>query len=203
MSRMASCFLPHVKLVMTCFALHVMSGISSRLLTAGNFIQEMSPLEKTSLSFNDVNSFNSFLDPCGDVWTKFKEYCYHVGAKKMTEEQAQQYCDQEMDANLAKINSKEENDFVLDVAKRHAPSTKGVWIGLKWQSSVKNFCWYDNSFPTFANWPLREPPGIKAKEPCVVMFTGQFESLPIGEAGYWHHVSCDAPHFPAMCKKLY
>ena len=71
-------------------------------------MQEMSPLEQTRLSFNDVNSFNSFLDPCGGVSTKFEEYCYHVGGEKMTEEQAQQYCDQEMDANLAKINSKEE-----------------------------------------------------------------------------------------------
>ena len=162
----------------------------------------MSPLEQTSLSFNDVNSFNSFLDPCGDVWTKFEEYCYHVGAKKMTEEQAQQYCDQEMDANLAKINSKEENDFVLEVAKRHAPSTKGVWIGLKWQSSAKHYYWYDNSAPTFTSWPPPQP-FEKAREPCVVMLTGQYELLPIGAAGFWQHVSCDAPHFPAMCKKLY
>ena len=67
MARTASCFLSHLKLVMSCFVLHMMSLILSRLLTAGNFMQELSPLEQTSLSFNDVNSFNSFLDPCGDV----------------------------------------------------------------------------------------------------------------------------------------
>ena len=202
MSHTASCSLPHVKLVMSCFALHMMSRILSRLLTAGNFMQEMSPLEQTRLSFNDVNSFNSFLDPCGDVWTKFEEYCYHVGGEKMTEERAQQYCDKEMDANLAKINSKEENDFVLDVAKRHAPSTKSVWIGLKWQSSAKNYYWYDNSVPAFTNWAPGEPSG-KAKEPCVVMFTGQYDLLPIRAAGYWNDVSCDATHLPAVCKRLY
>ena len=120
----------------------------------------------------------------------------------MTQEEAQQYCDQEMDANLAKINSKEENDFVLAVAKRHAPSTKSVWIGLKWQSSAKNFYWYDNSVAAFTNWAPGEPSG-KAKEPCVVMLTGQYDLLPIGLAGYWNDLSYDAPHLPAMCKRLY
>ncbi|XP_067053754.1 lithostathine-1-like [Acropora muricata] len=149
-----------------------------------------------------LENIEKAVDPCGDVWTKFEEYCYHVGAKIMTEEQAQQYCDQEMDANLAKINSKEENNFVLDVAKRHAPSAKKVWIGMKWVNSARNYYWYDNSVPTFTNWAPGEPNG-KVKEPCVAMYIGQYELLPVKAAGYWNDEVCDAPHIAAVCKRLY
>ena len=162
---------------------------------------EMSPLERTSLSFNDVNSFNSFLDPCGDVWTKFEEYCYHVSGETLTEKQAEQYCDQKMDANLAKINSQEENNFVLDLAHRHAPSAERVWIGLKWESRPKDFYWYDHSFPTFKNWAPGEPNG-NAKEPCVLMYVGKYNKLPQWGAGYWNDINCEEK-IAAVCKRLY
>ena len=162
---------------------------------------EMGPLERTSLSFNDVNSFNSFLDPCGDVWTKFEEYCYHVSGETLTEQQAEQYCDKKMDANLAKINSQEENNFVLDLAHKHAPSAKQVWIGLKWENGPKDYYWYDHSFPTFKNWAPGEPNG-KAKEPCAILFVGQYQLLPQRGAGYWNDVTCGGK-IPAVCKRLY
>lgn len=104
-----------------------------------------------------------------------------------------------MNANLAKINSKEENNFVLDVANRHAPSAKRVWIGMKWENSTKNYYWYDNSVPTFTNW---EPNG-KVNEPCVVMYIEQYDSLPSRAAGYWNDVPCETQHIPAVCKRLY
>ena len=162
---------------------------------------EMSPLERTSLSFNDVNSFNSFLDPCGDVWTKFEEYCYHVSGETFTEQQAEQYCDQKMDANLAKINSQEENNFVLDLAHKHAPSAKKVWIGLKWENGPKDYYWYDHSFPTFKNWAPDEPNG-KANEPCAELYVGQYQLLPQRGAGYWNDAPCGGK-IPAVCKRLY
>ena len=196
-------FLLYVTLVMSCFALRMMSRILSRLLTAGSFMLEMSPLERTSLSFNDVNSFNSFLDPCGDVWTKFEQYCYHVSAESLTEQQAEQYCDQKMDANLPKINSQEENSFVLDLAQRDAPSAKQVWIGLKWESesNPKDFYWYDQSVPTFTYWAPGEPNG-KDKEPCAVLYVGKFEQLPQRAAGYWNDVPCEVKS-AVVCKRLY
>ena len=104
-------------------------------------MSEISLFKPTSLSFNDVNSFNSVLDPCGVGWTKFEEYCHHVSAKEKTADEAQhiEYCDEKMDANLAKINSQEEDNFVLALANRHAPSATRVWIGLKWQNHPKDF----------------------------------------------------------------
>ena len=194
-------FLLYVTLVLSCFALRMMARILSRLLTAGNFMLEMSPLERPSLSFNGVNSFKSFLDPCGDVWTKFEEYCYHVNAAKLTEGEAQQYCDKEMDANLVKINSQEENNFVLDLVNKHAPSAATVWIGLKWESSPKDFYWYDHSVPTFKNWAPGEPNG-KANEPCAEIFVGRDANLPQRASGYWNDVGCHV-QLGAVCKRLY
>ena len=194
-------FLLYVTLVMSFFTLFMMSRILSSLLTTGNFILQMSPLERTSLSFNDVNSFNPFLDPCGGLWTKFEEYCYHVNGDEKTEEEAQQYCDKEMDANLAKINSQEENSFVLDLANKHAPSATQVWIGLMWEENPKDFYWYDHSVPTFKYWAPQEPNG-KASEPCVVMFVGRDERLPIRASGYWNDVRCNEQS-ATVCKRLY
>ena len=158
---------------------------------------EMSPLERTSLSFND----DLFLDPCGDVWTKFEEYCYHVSGEKKTENEAQQYCDKEMDENLPKINSREENNFVLDLANKYAPSAKKVWIGLKWENGPRDYYWYDHSVPTFKNWAPGEPNG-KAKEPCVDMFVGRDNNLPQRASGYWNDERCDF-QLGTVCKKLY
>ena len=119
----------------------------------------------------------------------------------MTENEAQQYCDEEMDANLAKINSQQENNFVLDLVHRHAPLATRVWIGLKWENSPKDFYWYDHSFPTFKSWAPGQPSG-KASEPCVEMFVGQKAQLPQGASGYWNDVRCNVK-LATVCKKLY
>lgn len=185
---------------MLCFA-HDVTYLIKVVIKAGNLMLEMSPLERTSLSFNDANSFNSFLDPCGDDWTKFDEYCYHVSGEMTTEDAAQQYCDKEMDANLAKINSQEENNFVLDLANRHAPSAAQVWIGLKWENGPKDFYWYDHSVPTFKYWAPDEPNG-KAGEPCVEMFVGRDQNLPRRASGYWNDALCNLQRV-AVCKRLY
>ena len=50
----------HASDVMLCFAHDVTYLIKVVHITAGSFMLEMIPLERTSLYFNDVNSFNSF-----------------------------------------------------------------------------------------------------------------------------------------------
>jgi len=80
-----------------------------------------------------------------------------VSGEKMTEKEAQQCCDQKMDANIVKINSQEETNFVLDLVNGHAPSATQLWIGLKWENSPKDCYWYDHSVLTFKNWAANEP----------------------------------------------
>ena len=103
-----------------------------------------------------------------------------------------------------KINSAEENEFVLALARKKSPSRKQVWIGLKWESSTKQFLWSDYSFPVYKNWNPHEPNG-NAGEPCGHMWTGHTTVLSYRASGYWNDLSCGVhPHLPCglVCKRL-
>jgi len=52
-----------------------------------------------------------------------------------TQDQAQVYC-HALREELVKINSTEENEFVLIMVNEQAPTLKHVWIGLNWDSSL-------------------------------------------------------------------
>jgi len=102
-----------------------------------------------------------------------------------------------------KINSAEENEFVLNLVTKKAPSLKQVWIGLKWSS--KDFYWHDHSVPVYTNWAPNEPNG-KAKEPCGMMWlSGHSNALPIRAAGYWNDTLCRVVsgfHNGIVCERL-
>ena len=100
-----------------------------------------------------------------------------------------------------KINSAEENDFVLDLSKQK-PSLRLVWIGLKWYTG-KDFYWSDSSVPDYTNWAPGEPNG-GAREPCSSMYTAERKTnLPIAAAGYWNDVPCDGvSRIGTVCEKL-
>ena len=118
-----------------------------------------------------------------------------------TWDQAQEYCES-LGAGLVKINSAEENEFVLDLVTQKAPSLEQVWIGLKW--STNNFYWYDNSVPVYKNWAPHEPNG-NANEPCGQMWLDGHSMVPIRAAGYWNDIPChviaDRPN-GIVCKTL-
>jgi len=107
--------------------------------------------------------------------------------------QAQAYC-LTLRGELVKINSAEENEFVLALARKEASSKSNVWIGLKWNSGKNAFLWSDHSVPVYANWAPGEPNG-KAAEPCGHIYTG-FPGL----TGYWNDISCGPRGF--VCKRL-
>ena len=121
----------------------------------------------------------------------------------MTRSNAQAYC-VELGGELAKITSARENDFVLALARKHAPSVKQVWIGLEWYSGGNFFVWSDKSLPGYSNWAPREPNGL-ANEPCGHMFTGHTDHLPERGSGYWNDLPCGIHQtFPCgtVCKRL-
>ena len=87
-----------------------------------------------------------------------------------------------------KINSAEENEFVVNLVTKKAPSLKQVWIGLKWYSTA--FYWYDHSVPVYKNWAPTEPNG-NASEPCGHMWMDDHTyALPYRATGYWNDVPC-------------
>ena len=101
-----------------------------------------------------------------------------------------------------KINSQEENEFVLNLVNKLAPSLKQIWIGLKWDSRVNLFVWYDHSVPTFTKWSPNEPNG-KANEPCIDMWTGHAR-VSYRASGDWNDLICWHTGFPCglVCKRL-
>ena len=98
---------------------------------------------------------------------RFNSYCYLANGSPKTWDQAQEYC-KSLGATLVKINSFEENEFVLDLAKKQAPSVTKVWIGMHYYAF--DFYWHDYSIPVYKNWAIGKLNG-KDDEPCVQMFT--------------------------------
>ena len=115
--------------------------------------------------------------------------------------EAQQFCS-DRTAELVKITSQEENDFVVALVRQKTPSIQQVWIGLQYVSSA--FYWSDNSVPTYTNWAPNEPNG-NANEPCGHMWTKRDDHLPARAPGYWNDIPCNKQaNFPngIVCKKL-
>ena len=99
-----------------------------------------------------------------------------------------------------KINSVEENEFVLALIKRRAPALKQIWIGLKWNSTIKEYLWSDLSTPVYKNWAPHEPNGY-AKEPCSNMWVARYAGI----TGHWNDLPCEVvSHLPCglVCKML-
>ena len=102
------------------------------------------------------------------------------------------------------MSNAEENEFVLSLVRRKAPSLKQVWIGLSWRYGAKRFSWSDNSLPVYTNWAQGEPTR-RAGELCGHMYTGHTKGLPYRASGNWNDIRCEIiPRFPNghVCKRL-
>ena len=100
----------------------------------------------TVTGYNQFHFFiTSYIGPCPNGWTHFKSYCYFVSIALKSWQAARTYC-KSKGGDLVKIHSDEENEFVLNLVYKHAPSTKQVWIGLKWNARLSKFIWVDNRF---------------------------------------------------------
>ncbi|XP_027055980.1 CD209 antigen-like protein D [Pocillopora damicornis] len=148
------------------------------------------------------NIENAFGNPCPNSWTRFNNYCYLVSTTSTYSwSQAQAHC-RSLSADLVKINSVEENEFVLSLVRKLAPSLKQIWIGLKWNTN--GFYWIDLSVPVYKNWAPQHPNG-NANEPCVQMWINNGQHLPKYASGYWNDIDCHyRSDFPngIVCKKL-
>ena len=87
-----------------------------------------------------------------------------------------------------KINSFDENEFVLKLVHSRAPSLKQIWIGLKWNPKYNNFIWSDYSIPFYKFWAPGELNG-KSREPCSNMWIGR-TYLPWHATGNWNDLTC-------------
>lgn len=123
----------------------------------------------------------------------------------MSWDDAEKRCDK-LEAELVKINSKEENEFVLQLARTFADERRQIWLGLKWDSEADEaaFYWIDNSIPDYTNWAENEPNG-NANEPCGAMYIAH-TVLPGRASGEWNDLPCgkrtDQFASGLVCKKL-
>ena len=100
--------------------------------------------------------FGLFPGACPTGWTQFQAYCYLVSDEIKSQPDAKQWCtDQEGD--LVKINSAAENEFVVQLVRKKAPSLQQVWIGLERNGNA--FYWSDLSVPVYTNRAPNEPNG--------------------------------------------
>ncbi|XP_015756013.1 PREDICTED: snaclec coagulation factor IX-binding protein subunit A-like [Acropora digitifera] len=165
------------------------------ITTIAGFLAALVSQDMADCSFNQ----------CGNQpgWVVYNGFCYLASASVKTKTDAQNFC-KASGAELVKITSQDENDFVLALAREKAPSVKQVWIGLQYESGPKEFYWSDGSFPTYKNWAPNEPNG-KSREPCGHMWTGQTPVIRIRASGYWNDLPCsikkDLPN-GLVCKKL-
>ena len=144
----------------------------------------------------------SFPGDCPADWAQFGAYCYRVNDQILTQPNAKLWCLEHGGGDLVKINSNEENEFVLQLVRRKAPLLKQVWIGME----LKNgHYWSDLSIPVYTRWAPREPNGGD-KEPCSQMYVGEhLQGLPYKASGSWNDIACDPPAefiSGAVCKRL-
>ena len=85
-------------------------------------------------------------------------------------------------AHLASIHSKQENDFLWNLANK-----KVVWIGAKKIES--SFQWLDGTAFDFQYWSRGQPDNYKRQEHCIDN----------GHAGQWNDRSCKYKN-PYVCK---
>ena len=145
----------------------------------------------------------SCINQCKQGWVLYNSFCYLASASVKTRSHAQAFC-KASGAELVKITSQDENDFVLALAREKAPSVKQVWIGLQYESGPKDFYWSDGSFPTYKNWAPGEPNG-NAGEQCGHMYTGGPSVYRHTSSGYWNDAPCSHNrYYPKglVCKKL-
>ena len=143
----------------------------------------------------------SFPGDCPWGWTQFGPYCYRVYDQIKTQPDAKQWCSSK-GADLVKINSAEENEFVLQLVIQKAPSLKQVWIGLEWNTNA--FYWSDLSVPVYTSWAQGEPNGPNGQ--CGHMYVGGYPNeLPGRASGSWNDMPCpgrqDYPN-GIVCKRL-
>ena len=127
---------------------------------------------------------------CPQGWSTYKGSCYKSNAPTQSWNKAQQAC-QVLHAHLVVISSREENQFVFELARAQAPRYKYMWIGLHRFSPHERFLWVDNSTAlVYHNWAKSEPNNeYNNGENCAHMYISPSER----NAKEWNDEICANP----------
>lgn len=118
----------------------------------------------TTSNYERDGDWGNCVDPCESGWSYFNNHCYKLFSKISTFGDAQRKC-QSIGADLAKVTSRLENNFVGQML----PKMSNAWIGLQRQED-KKFYWTDGSAPSsYVYWGKNEPNNVEGVEDCTEM----------------------------------
>ncbi|XP_071940913.1 perlucin-like protein [Antedon mediterranea] len=148
--------------------------------------------------FSRIVIFSVFLgyaysQGCGEGWQQFGNTCFYASQQFKSWNQARDIC-KSMDADLAIIRNKEQNEFLQDLL---GFTHSLYWIGLQDTRGEGNFIWVDNTplDPAKANWQPGQPDDYRAGEDCVEINTDR--------GGQWNDEGCSTTLQSYICSKDY
>ncbi|XP_053186720.1 macrophage mannose receptor 1-like [Scomber japonicus] len=125
---------------------------------------------------------------CKNGWKRHGSYCYSVGTKTKTFDEAKDDC-KSSDSYLADISNGVDNAFLVSLVGLRPE--KYFWLGLSNQRNIDEFVWTNTDNVRFTHWNA-EMPGHQ--QGCVAMTTGIF-------AGLWDVLPCTNKE-KYICKHL-
>ena len=134
-----------------------------------------------------VASFPFTGSACSTGWVQHGKSCYILIDIPTAEWSAARRNCQKFGGDLAKITSKDENQFVYNLIGNQVYTTwLGVWLGLQRKADNK-FYWTDGTILAgYNNWNTGEP-SSPSTEKCTHLY-GKSSSL----RGKWNDIACSA-----------
>ncbi|KAI7789584.1 ladderlectin-like isoform X1 [Triplophysa rosa] len=105
---------------------------------------------------------NAAAEDCKFGWTPFGVECFKFFPEAVDWVTAEKNC-QSLDANLASVRSKAQNEFLLSLV----PANTNVWIGGHDAEMEKQWLWTDGSPFDYTNWCNTEPNNKDGSEHCL------------------------------------
>ena len=147
------------------------------------------------------NSVDFLIVECDEGWEAYGDKCFKRFDEKKSWEEAEAAC-KESSAHLTKINSKEENDFLLNTFLEipHGEVNREAWIGLTDKEKEGTFVWTDGTVAEYTNWADEQPNDEDNEQDCAEIANGVFWPGGESQIGVWNDFQCSR-ELMYICKK--
>lgn len=127
-------------------------------------------------------------------WRYFRSSFYLISSERRTWRESRHNC-KERDADLVIINSREEQEFVVDFGRE---TDTIVWIGATDYDKERHWLWVDGTPVISGYWMSNQPDNgfMGEEEDCIALQSTRYNPLKT-----WDDVSCDLK-FHWMCEKI-
>ncbi|XP_050973909.1 ladderlectin-like isoform X2 [Labeo rohita] len=125
----------------------------------------MAMLRSLLLLFTVFSMGNADVDrveKCPYGWTNFGVRCFKFFSQQVNWITAEKNC-QSLDANLASVHNKLENDFLISLLP---PSSTHCWVGAHDGEQDGQWLWSDGTPNDYTNWCPGEPNNSGSPENC-------------------------------------